>query len=1257
MILDNRTIESINIQMLGLGAPVDRDDKGYNKPDYNKMYRYYFGVSDYGLKEICETLVKYASTQLSGVVSKQDLLDTINHFASKGVKETDSITGIVTKIGILLSFRYDTDIINLIRKLPKSDREFKNEIKSWLINYNSIENLLKSLEDNGYDIKGLTSYLESNNLYKEKIEESRKNRAITEEQQRLEKKYKFKVSFDEYDATFLHFDYDYKVVDRIRSLPDSYRRWDNIKRGWRIHEDEVIKLMLYFNQMADIDVSNVLDDMFERFPYLQMFYKLQKKEITKKEYEEYLDEYNARQEYIREKQRELKKAIVETEEEEIDEDEYPDEIPVEELEDGLEDEIDEDSEDYYPDDDLEEKLEAEKRAEANVQYVDEDDENADEDIDNIDIEAEYGKVRGVFFKVIEDSGCYRIRVIRPKPYITRAIKSIPDYKLDKNHNDWVISRQYITNLYYEMCSLGKSILASDTVAKENVEMLKDFFPRYIQQLVNLNEIKAVLFGSKLLIQAPLSSLFTDIITKFKSASFYQDKGMWWLHKTELSKLIEELEIRGIADTYDITSLKQISKTIEIQKKIFSAKTVDFSHMSRAPFAHQLEASDFLLEHQKCILADEMGGGKTMSSLLASYSLKQHIAEVNVQLEKVNNPTRFNSITLIICPASLKLNWVDEIRLVDKNADICVAEGGIIRVAEYIVVNYDILDRHLGFMLQHQPTCVIIDEAHFAKAVTDTGRPKTTRAEMCINICGFAKHVYLLTGTPLLNRPADLYNLLVMIDSHLALNFFEFGLLYCEGHQTKQGWSFTGSSNSKQLHEELQKYMLRRLKKDMLDLPDKLRSYNPVEVDLATYNKMLFEYMRERELKISNRVKQLVQVNAMKKFLAYEKVKTTIELAENVIESEGAVVIFTDYQQVVDDVMAHFKSRARKITGKDDMYTKKQTVDDFQAGKYPVIVLNMKAGGVGLTLTRASTLLFNDLNWVPFNLFQAEDRIHRIGQKDKVTIIYSYCKNASIDEKLIAFIEYKSKIANEVIDGGNNEEIEFDCMDNIMTSIFNDYLKSKNKSIEEIEHTQTVEPKVIEIAKQVEPLATQATEVSKPREPIVKPNVEVVKSDEKVVEETPRIIPQSQIPKVIEPVVVTPIERVTKEFSTFEMKYTLQNINVTNGRLSVEYHKYNLTSKIGLIFKLTITKDMQFDIKLEKFLIGKTQPIPIPITDIKNLVENLGFIENMGKELITFLVKLLQNRSDKTAYDALFKECCLHYIMNDFNVVVLNSSSI
>jgi SWI/SNF-related matrix-associated actin-dependent regulator of chromatin subfamily A-like protein 1 len=234
------------------------------------------------------------------------------------------------------------------------------------------------------------------------------------------------------------------------------------------------------------------------------------------------------------------------------------------------------------------------------------------------------------------------------------------------------------------------------------------------------------------------------------------------------------------------------------------------------FPHQADGVAFLLSKKRAILGDDMGLGKTRQAIAAM--------EVGVPTGPI----------LIVCPAAFKLNWRREIRMIFPEALIEVVgfDREPIKDASWIIVKYDLLRKHTERLRAIGWAGVILDEAHFIKN-------NSKRTSDCLKLLGVQNErhapligpnfVFLLTGTPMTNRPRDLFNLLRCVGHPASRSFLSFAKRYCDAYRNDFGLVTTGASNIPDLNLLMKEVMLRRTKEEVLDLPPKLRSWIPVDV--------------------------------------------------------------------------------------------------------------------------------------------------------------------------------------------------------------------------------------------------------------------------------------------------------------------------------------------------------------------------------------------------------------------------------------------
>jgi SWI/SNF-related matrix-associated actin-dependent regulator 1 of chromatin subfamily A len=448
-------------------------------------------------------------------------------------------------------------------------------------------------------------------------------------------------------------------------------------------------------------------------------------------------------------------------------------------------------------------------------------------------------------------------------------------------------------------------------------------------------------------------------------------------------------------------------------------SIDYERYShRPPLSHQKEAIEKLASHYKYILADDMGLGKTTSTVIAA---------LESGAERV----------LIVCPASLKINWKREIQnYTDKS--ISIVEGKKWESADFVIINYDILknfhdtkNKEESVIMQEGFDLVVVDEAHYIQNV------QAKRTKLINDIITKIGKVWLLTGTPMTSRPINYYNLLNLVESPVAYNWMAYVIRYCEGYQFNVGsrkvWNVNGASNLLELRDRTKTHVLRRLKQDILDLPDKILT--PVYLNLKSkqYEELMGEYydwMEDDSEKKSLTV-QFSKLMKVRQVIAENKVKETCEIAENIIEQGKKVIIFTNFTDTLNQITDHFGKSAVKLDGKMSKPARQHSVDQFQENdKIKVFVGNLKAAGVGITLTAAEAVIMNDLSFVPSDHSQAEDRAYRYGQKSNVSVFYPIFEN-SIEGIIYDILSQKKNIFETVM--GDNEG-KGDIMEEIINEI-------------------------------------------------------------------------------------------------------------------------------------------------------------------------------------------------------------------------------
>ena len=432
----------------------------------------------------------------------------------------------------------------------------------------------------------------------------------------------------------------------------------------------------------------------------------------------------------------------------------------------------------------------------------------------------------------------------------------------------------------------------------------------------------------------------------------------------------------------------------------------YSH--RPPLSHQKEAIQKLVENKRYILADDMGLGKTTSTIIGA---------LETGAKKI----------LIICPATLKINWKREIENYSDRS-VYIAEGKNFSTEhDFVIINYDIIKnfhdpkkKDDSEILRANFDLVVVDEAHYIK------NAQAQRTKLINDIVKNVDRIWLLTGTPMTSRPIDYYNLLSLVDSPVAKNWMAYVIRYCQGYQFKVGprkvWNVMGASNLEELRDRTLGLTLRRLKEDVLDLPDKIITPVYLRLKSKEYEEVMGEYYNwyEKNPEESKSLTvQFTKLTKIRQIIANEKITQTIELTENILEQDKKVIIFCNFTESLNKIVEHFGKAAVKVDGSMSKPERQHSVDEFQDNpKVKVFVGNIKAAGVGLTLTAAEAVIMNDLSFLPSDHAQAEDRAYRYGQKNNVLVYYPIFEN-TIEGIIYDILNNKKQVIATVMGDNQN----------------------------------------------------------------------------------------------------------------------------------------------------------------------------------------------------------------------------------------------
>jgi SWI/SNF-related matrix-associated actin-dependent regulator 1 of chromatin subfamily A len=550
-------------------------------------------------------------------------------------------------------------------------------------------------------------------------------------------------------------------------------------------------------------------------------------------------------------------------------------------------------------------------------------------------------------------------------------------------------------------------------------------------------IKVVKEGDRWIARFAFDHATKDLV-KATGFRFDGTRKLWWTDKPEIAATLA-------GDTSDI--LASINAERQAQHQAREASIVA-SHATDAAIdiplsevcrklgldylPYQRAGIAYAVPRTNTLIGDEMGLGKT------------------IQAAGLINATPPIRKVLVVCPASLKINWERELRRwLARPLSIGVANGGWPQT-DVVIVNYDVLRKFDAQIKAVDWDLAIFDEAHYVK---------NSKAQRTQAIFGKwdaeskswkvapirASRRLFLTGTPILNRPKELWTIVHALDRKgLGENWRTFHTRYCAGYQGSHGWNIDGASNLPELNSKLRAaFMIRRLKSEVLtELPAKRRQIIVLEPSkkaralIERQNALAERVTKAKEALAASKASEdpkafeaavaaledasgaeFEEMSALRHEIALAKLSQVIEHVRDALDgSEGKIIIFAHHRDAVEALTKEFSDvGAVKLMGGDAPADKQAAVDRFQSdASCRVFVGSIKAAGVGITLTAATHVVFAEQDWTPGWNQQAEDRAHRIGQRESVLIQYVVL-DGSLDAHIAQVNVDKAAIADKALD--------------------------------------------------------------------------------------------------------------------------------------------------------------------------------------------------------------------------------------------------
>jgi SWI/SNF-related matrix-associated actin-dependent regulator 1 of chromatin subfamily A len=405
------------------------------------------------------------------------------------------------------------------------------------------------------------------------------------------------------------------------------------------------------------------------------------------------------------------------------------------------------------------------------------------------------------------------------------------------------------------------------------------------------------------------------------------------------------------------------------------------------YPHQEEAKQFLLSKKRCILADQPRVGKTLPTAAATL---EHLP------------------ALIVCPAIAKSVWAAAIHKINPETPILMVNSkasaaALTKQPGVTIVNYD--------LLQYLPPkasfeTLVLDECHRIK------NPKAARTKAALKLMKACKKAYALSGTPLPNRPIELWPVLHGLGIYRG-GWYDFAARYAKMWQAPWGLDTSGASNIPELKALMKPHVLRRKKEDVF------KDYKEPQVSLITFDLPVDK--RERQFDVDALIRNPDAVLAfdglaeIMREAGEKKIKPSTEFIDDLLQSGEPVVVFVHHKDVARGLMESLKSHNPVlVVGDTPRLERDKNIASFQAGKTNIIIGNIAAMSEGVDLSRADTIVFVECTWSTSALEQASSRVENIQKNGTQPLIYILTIRASLDHEVLARVLKKQGIVSQII---------------------------------------------------------------------------------------------------------------------------------------------------------------------------------------------------------------------------------------------------